>query len=161
MKRISFDFTVGLNFLSTCGDIWYNHRRYAYDLRRSIQLATSISSAGLPSTPIVYVRFSPHFYTVDRTLFDTRGSRARTRSSGPYSRTCKAWSLFSASIWSMSTTTGTHPSPGWDRGSDWSLFQVESWTSPIQTTTISCYSRDCIKGVYEIKVSLYFYASMC
>ena len=53
------------------GNDEFAHRRYVCDLRRSIQLATSISSAGLPSTPIVYVCFNPHFYTVDGTLFDT------------------------------------------------------------------------------------------
>ena len=47
------------------------HRRYPCDLRRTLEMATSISAASDNyGMKLLYVRFNPHFYTVDGVVRD-------------------------------------------------------------------------------------------
>ena len=64
-------FSAKLNAHTIFGNDENNHRQYPCDLRRTLEMTTAISSApGNFGVKIVYIRFNPHFYTVDGIVYD-------------------------------------------------------------------------------------------
>ena len=65
------ELSARLRAIVLLGNDEFEHRRYPCDLRRCVEIATSLSSRDdHHAVRILYVRFNPHYWTVDGTYHD-------------------------------------------------------------------------------------------
>ena len=66
-----FQFQHTTNLVMLVGNDEFAHRRYACEADRMLKIASALDTCDeFRNIPIVYIRFNPHFYTVDGTYFD-------------------------------------------------------------------------------------------